>query len=83
MSDTQRRATSATSRTRRGPAEQAASEILRDAIKVFGTESKAHAWLTCPNRACQNKTPLSLLETKTGTARVKQILGRIVHGVYS
>ena len=83
MSDTTRGATNATSRTRRGPAEQAALQILRDAIKVFGTESKAQAWLTRPNRACQNKTPLSLLETETGTARVKQILGRIVHGIYS
>ncbi|MBH0196207.1 MAG: DUF2384 domain-containing protein [Nitrospira sp.] len=83
MSDTKRSATNTTSRTRRGPVEQVALQILRDAIEVFGTKSKACAWLTRPNRACQNETPLSLLATKTGTARVKQILGRIVHGVYS
>lgn len=58
MSDIKPRATNATSRARRGPAEQAALQILHDAIEVFGTESKAHAWLTRPNRACQNKTPL-------------------------
>lgn len=63
-----------------GQATQDAFDIQRRAVDVFGTEDKATAWLTRPNRLLKNKTPLSILGTMTGNTRVEQILGRVEHG---
>lgn len=60
----------------KGHATQEAFEIQRLAVEVFGTEAKARAWLTRPNRRCQNKSPLTILGTKAGNARVVAILNR-------
>ena len=40
-------------------------------------------WLSLPNKALANKTPLSLLKTKYGTDMVMDVLVRIQHGVFS
>lgn len=66
-----------------GQAVRDAFDIQWRFAEVSGTESKALAWLTRPNRALKSRIPLSLLGTKVGNARVEAILGRIEHGVYS
>ncbi len=58
-------------------------EVTRLTRKTFGSAQKAHAWLNRPNRALGGCTPLSLLTDQAGADRVRMILGRIDHGVYS
>jgi hypothetical protein len=60
-----------------GQATQEAFEIQRRAVEVFGTEAKARAWLTRPNKTGKNKSPLTMLGTKAGNARVVAILNRV------
>lgn len=58
------------------------ARILAYATQVFGTNEKASAWLTRPNRMLQRAAaPLDLLDTDTGTQVVETMLGRIDHGV--
>lgn len=58
-------------------------EVTRLARKTFGSAQKAHAWLNRPNRALGERMPLSLLTNQAGVERVRTLLGRIEHGVYS
>ena len=58
-------------------AEENAFWIQRRAVEVFGAESKATEWLTRKNRTLKNTTPLSLLGTKAGNARVEGMLKRV------
>ncbi len=59
------------------------AKILAFAESVFGTKEKARHWLSAPNRALGNVSPLSLLETEAGSDEVTNILGRIEFGVHS
>jgi putative toxin-antitoxin system antitoxin component (TIGR02293 family) len=56
-------------------------DVLDRAAEVLGSRPAARAWLTRPTPALGDKTPLSLLDTSLGWAEVKQVLGRIEHGV--
>jgi putative toxin-antitoxin system antitoxin component (TIGR02293 family) len=56
-------------------------DVLDRTAEVLGSRQAGRAWLTRPNPALGGKTPLSLLDTSLGWAEVKQILGRIEHGV--
>jgi len=58
-----------------------AHDVLRRAAEVLGSREAGRQWLTRPNPALGNKTPLSLLDTSLGWEQVKQVLGRIEHGV--
>ncbi len=40
-------------------------------------------WLRAPNTALGSDSPLSILDTYIGMQQVKDILGRLSHGVYS
>ena len=60
-------------------ATQDAFYIQHEAVEAFGTESEANVWLTRPNSRLKNKTPLSLLGTKAGNARVQNLLKQIEH----
>lgn len=53
------------------------------ALAVLDGRERASAWLTTRNRALGGETPLSLLDTDVGTARVEEILQRIRHGIAS
>ena len=53
-----------------------ASEVLED-------ESKAIRWLKSPKRALDGKTPLEYADTQVGIEEVKELLGRIEHGVFA
>lgn len=56
---------------------------MERASEVLGSRERALRWLNSPNRACGGQSPLALLETDLGCKQVEDILGRIVHGVYS
>lgn len=59
------------------------AKILAFAESVLGSKEKARHWLSAPNQALGNITPLSLVETEAGADEVTNILGRIEYGVYS
>ena len=56
-------------------------DVLGRAAEVLGSRAAGRAWLTRPTPALGGKTPHSLLDTSLGWAEVKQVLGRIEHGV--
>lgn len=57
------------------------ARITAHAIDVFEDEGAARHWLHSPSRVLGDVTPLSLLETDVGTARVEVELGRIEYGL--
>lgn len=59
------------------------ANVLAKATEVLGSAEKARHWLHQPNRALNLATPLNLLSTTAGTARVETLLGRLEYGVYS
>ncbi|HKA20678.1 MAG TPA: antitoxin Xre/MbcA/ParS toxin-binding domain-containing protein [Blastocatellia bacterium] len=59
------------------------AKILAFAESVLGDKQKARRWLSTPNRALGNASPLSLLESEAGADEVTNVLGRIEHGVHS
>lgn len=56
-------------------------DVVSRAAEVLGSREASRAWLARPNPALGGKTPLSLLDTSLGWEQVKQVLGRIEHGV--
>jgi len=56
-------------------------DVVARATEVLGARAAALQWLTRPNPALAGRTPLSLLDTSLGWEEVKQVLGRIEHGV--
>jgi hypothetical protein len=57
-------------------------EIAAKAIEILGSREKAIRWLNAPARALGNRTPVSLLDSAEGVARVGDVLGQIEHGVW-
>jgi len=57
-------------------------DVLARAIEVFGTREKALRWLRTPVRSLGNKTPISLLNSPEGLARLQDTLGQVEHGVW-
>jgi putative toxin-antitoxin system antitoxin component (TIGR02293 family) len=58
-----------------------AHDVLVRAAEVLGSRAAARAWLARPSPALGGRTPLSLLDTSLGWEQVKQVLGRLEHGV--
>ena len=56
--------------------------VTARAVEVFGTWEKALRWLKTPVRSLGDQTPLSLLNSPEGVARVQDTLGRVEHGVW-
>ena len=56
-------------------------DVIARASEVLGSRAAAQRWLARPVPALGGKTPLSLLDTSLGWERVKQVLGRIEHGI--
>lgn len=57
-------------------------DVTARAMEVFGTREKALRWLKTPVRSLGDQTPLSLLNSPEGVARVEDALGRVEHGVW-
>jgi len=55
--------------------------IVDRAVEVIGDRNQALRWLGTPIRALDYATPISMLGTSEGTARVQDLLGQIEHGV--
>ena len=51
--------------------------------EVFGNKQSFFKWLNLPNTALGGMEPQELVEIPGGVSKVKDILGRIEHGVYS
>lgn len=56
------------------------ADITRVAEETFGGRDMATRWLTTPNLALKNATPLSMLDTEPGSNEVRKILSSISHG---
>ncbi len=59
------------------------TDLFLYGISVFGSMESFHKWLDLPNTALGGLEPKELLEIPGGISKVKDILGRIEHGVYS
>jgi putative toxin-antitoxin system antitoxin component (TIGR02293 family) len=59
------------------------ADVASRAATVFGDEAYARAWLREANRALGGAKPLELLDTDVGAEAVRDVLGRIEHGVFS
>lgn len=60
-----------------------AARVTAHAIRVFGAEQKALAWLRAPNDALKDKRPIDLLQSDAGAYAVEEILHRIDFGIFS
>ncbi|MFC4635352.1 antitoxin Xre/MbcA/ParS toxin-binding domain-containing protein [Dokdonia ponticola] len=47
----------------------------------FGSKEAFRKWLSIPNYAFENQTPLSMLDTKYGIDSVEVLLDRMAHGI--
>ena len=51
------------------------------AMELYGSEERALRWLRRPHPRLEDRTPLSLLRTDTGSRIVEETLGQIAHGM--
>ena len=58
------------------------AEILAKAIDVFGSRAEAEAWLERPAVGLDQRRPIDLLATISGTEIVEIFLSQVDHGVY-
>ncbi len=59
------------------------AEVISRGIEVLGTLEAFTKWLQVKLRVLNYKTPLDFLDTTFGAKLIKDILGRLEHGVYS
>lgn len=59
------------------------ARVMAQAVDTFGDSKKAALWMQAPNSTMEGQSPLSLLDTDSGSRWVETILGRIAWGVYS
>ncbi|MBL7473771.1 type II RES/Xre toxin-antitoxin system antitoxin [Robertkochia sediminum] len=59
------------------------SELFLTGTEIFGSKENFFKWLNLPNTALGGMQPSELIEIPEGVSKVRDILGRIEHGVYS
>lgn len=59
------------------------ARLWSHALRVFGGQERALAWLKRENMALGGVVPLSLLDTDLGVSQVDDSLTRIEHGVFA
>jgi len=59
------------------------ADVFAYAKDVLESSDSASRWLQIPNRALGGDVPLDLMDTSTGAAQVREILGRIDYGLFS
>jgi putative toxin-antitoxin system antitoxin component (TIGR02293 family) len=60
------------------------AEVYRAVLQLFeGDGESARRWLGEPARALGGETPLQHLDTEAGAAQVRDLIGRLEHGVYT
>jgi putative toxin-antitoxin system antitoxin component (TIGR02293 family) len=55
--------------------------VHRIAREVFTTDEAVAEWLNMPDRSLGMKTPLAMLATDIGTAKVENLANAMIHGV--
>ena len=56
------------------------ADVTRMAEDTFGGREAAARWLKAPNRAFDDQTPLSMLDTEPGSGEVRRVLSAINYG---
>lgn len=59
------------------------ADLMARATEVLHSDEDARYWLKTPKKALGGETPLNLADTEVGAKEVKDLLGRIEHGVFS
>jgi putative toxin-antitoxin system antitoxin component (TIGR02293 family) len=59
------------------------AQTIAKATDTLGARDKAVRWMMQPNRALGGASPLEVLDTEVGEEQVRDILGRIEHGIFS
>ena len=59
------------------------SVIYKYGLSVFEDSARFDRWMRKENRVLANKRPVDILNTASGMIEVRNLLGRIAHGVYS
>ncbi len=59
------------------------TELFLYGCEVFGSQDNFFKWLNLPNTALGGMEPMELVGIPEGVSKVRDILGRIEHGVYS
>ncbi len=59
------------------------TDLFLYGAEIFESKENFNKWLNLPNTALGSMEPIELLGIPGGIAKVKDVLGRIEHGVYS
>ncbi len=59
------------------------SDFFLSGISLFGSSDNFFKWIRLPNTAIGGREPQELLEIPEGISKLRGLLGRIAHGVYS
>jgi putative toxin-antitoxin system antitoxin component (TIGR02293 family) len=59
------------------------TEVLKLAVKAFGTLSEANQWLYRPAMGLNQQKPIELMATEEGVQQVKDFLGRLEYNAYT
>lgn len=59
------------------------AEVGARGSEVFEDKNRFLTWMNHPNQALDNKTPMSLLNSRFGVDLILDELGRVEHGVFS
>jgi putative toxin-antitoxin system antitoxin component (TIGR02293 family) len=59
-------------------------QVIEFALEIFDNNKKdVRNWMSSPNGALNNASPISIIDTPAGLEEVYNVLGRIATGVYS
>lgn len=59
------------------------AEVVSDGIEVFGTLERFRSWMHSRPYILNGQQPLDFLDTRFGIQYIKNIMGRIAHGIPS
>jgi putative toxin-antitoxin system antitoxin component (TIGR02293 family) len=58
------------------------NRIVQTAEAIFGSRERARAWLHKPHGRLDGRTPFSLLESRSGSHSVEELLWQIDEGMF-
>ena len=59
-------------------------QVIAFALEIFdNNKNEVRSWMSSPNGALNNASPISIIDTPAGLEEVYNVLGRIATGVYS
>lgn len=59
------------------------SDLFLLGAEIFGSKASFFKWLNLPNTALGGMQPQELIDIPEGVSKIKDILGRMEHGIYS